>query len=132
MLAYLVEGGFSLWSILIVGVAFCAVALHFAWRPAPGRFGLLGTMGLATLTVTLQGVLMDMGSWLKEPQRGETLDLARTVKLGALENTPPAGFGGALLCFAILLVAIGAVRLSTRVSPRWPEASPVREVKTGD
>lgn len=130
MLAYFGGGGWSMWSILIVGAALCAAAARFAWRPAPGRLAFLGTMALATLTATLQGVLVDMGSWLSDPQRGETTELARTVKLAFLANTPPASFGGALLCLAALLVAAGASRLpSSSVPPRWPEDAPAQELR---
>jgi hypothetical protein len=124
MIAYLVGGGWSMWSILIVGVALCATAARFAWRPKPDQLAFLGTMALATLTATLQGVLVELGSWLSDPQRGETTDLARTVTKAFLANTPPASFGGALLCLAALLVAVGASRLPSRLPSRRCSPSP--------
>ena len=112
---WFVNGGFSMWVILIVGVLALVAAAGFARRPDPAKLPRIEQLAIAVKWSSIAGVATDFAAvGLTVPSRPEwakSPDLPLIILQGVGESMSPLFFGGAFLSSIALLLAAGHGRL---------------------
>lgn len=120
MIDFFIEGGWSMWLILLVGGALVGASLRFAMKPHGAKKEFLKYLSFATIAASLHGMLMDVGMvfwYCTDSTRCPDAELTRTLLQGFKESTRPGTFGGGLLVIALVLMAIGSSRLARKEDP---------------
>lgn len=128
MLEFFLGGGWSMFVVLVLGLAAVVAAARFAFRPEPARIGAIEALTRATVFAALAGVLSCFGAvGAKVPAHPEWAErmggLGNVVLAGVGEAMAPGVLGFGLLSVAWLAMATGHRRLARRGAGA-PEAYP--------
>ncbi len=118
---FMMEGGVSMWFVLLFASFTLAAAIGFARRPDPRRTDAVRSFSWATAFSITSGVCLNLATvGSKVPAK---LEWANTPKLplivmeGIAESLAPAILGFMLLSLAWTLMAVGHRRLSRETPP---------------
>ena len=128
MLEFFLGGGWSMFLVLVLGLAALVAAALFAARPDPARIGAIGALTRATVFASLAGVFScfaAVGSKVPEhPEWAERMGgLGYVVLAGVGESMAPGILGFGLLSVVWLVMAAGHRRLA-RTAGIAPEGHP--------
>ncbi len=113
MLQFFAEGGFGMYPVLVFGLVLIGTAGRYALDGEPIRLRFVLAMSALLIVSMLHAMLTDVAMvfwYLEEPSRAPDAEFARILVTGLKESTRPGALGGALLAFALVLVAIGVYR----------------------
>jgi hypothetical protein len=117
MLEFFREGGFGMYPVTVFGLILLWTAGRYAWDGEAIRLRFAVAMSALLVVSTLHAMLTDVAQvfwYVQDPERAADSELARIVFTGLMESTRPGALGGALLTLALVLVAIGVYRSSSR------------------
>lgn len=113
---FMMEGGLSMWFVLLFGGITLAAAVGFARRPDARRADAVRSFTLATAFSIVSGVCLNLatvGSKVPaNPAMANNPKLPLIVMEGIAESLAPAILGFMLLSLAWTLMAVGHRRLS--------------------
>ena len=109
-------GGFSMYPVLLCGLAALLVALYATGRPEKHLIVLAERLGRAELFFALSGLLSNLAMVFYSVPKlaAEGADFAATLSTGLYESTAPAIMGLSFLALAHLALAIAGYRLAKR------------------
>ncbi len=119
MLQFWIEGGFSMFFVLALGVAALVSSAMFARRPDPRKVDAVKGVGTSLLFASVMGLATNVSAvFHKVPNRPEwahSPDLSLIVMTGLGESLAPFILGFAILAIQSLLVAYGFRRLARTI-----------------
>jgi hypothetical protein len=113
MLEFFQEGGFGMYPVLVFGLILIGTAGRYAWDGEPIRLRFAIAMSALLIVSMMNAMLTDVATvfWhLQEPSRVPDAEFVRVLVTGLKESTRPGVLGGALLGFALMLIAVGVYR----------------------
>lgn len=116
MKTLIIEGGFPMWFILVLGLVALAGAAAFAARPTLARERFVKRLALATGCATLVALAADLGATFHYVGNVDA-DHARRVQMamvGVGESMAPLILGFGFLALIALLCAVGRARFDAR------------------
>jgi len=117
MLQFWMEGGWGMVPVTAFGLVMIAAAGRFAFDAEWLRLRFVAAMAGLLVAAMLHAMLIDAAavfSFLSDPARAPDADFARVLCTGLMESTRPGALGGVLLVIALVLVAVGVSRNTTR------------------
>jgi hypothetical protein len=117
MLEFFQEGGFSMYPVLIIGLVLLGSSAYYVADHEPVRLRFIGVLSLALLTVSVQGLVVDMATVFWAISDGKKFAGADRVTIfleGMKESTRPMTLGLGILGLVLTLVAIGVYRAGRR------------------
>jgi hypothetical protein len=118
---WFINGGFSMWVILVVGVLALVSAAGFARRPDEAKLPRIEQLAISVKWSSIAGVATDFAAvGTQIPSRLEwakSHDLPLLVLQGFGESMSPLLFGGAFMSAIALLLAAGHGRLRAQGMP---------------
>jgi hypothetical protein len=110
-----IEGGWSMFVVVVFGLISLATAAFYAARPDAKHEGFLRWMSWATFWAIMVGFCTDFSATFHAAARIEDLNTrSRIVIEGSGESLSPGILGFALLALTALLTAVGRRRLDGR------------------
>jgi hypothetical protein len=108
---FMTDGGWSMWIVLIFGLAalLCGGALSI--RPTPGKLALLRGLTLATVFAVLSGVGANLSTTFRYASGVAEVERGAVVLQGMAESLAPTILGFTMLALAWLAGATGMRRL---------------------
>jgi hypothetical protein len=127
MIDFFIEGGWSMWPVLLIGGVLAVTAGRYMLDREPVRLRLIMVLSLALLAVVAQGILSDVAQvmWVLArenlpPGLGQQAEPApmdvrmRILMEGMKESMAPGILGLGLLALSLILVAIGVYLVGRR------------------
>jgi hypothetical protein len=115
MVMLFMEGGFSMWFIMLVGLLSLLGAGWFAFRGERKVLGWTAWLTGATAASTIAGFSMDFGKVAHViAERASEPDAHAMLLQGIGESMSPVILGSALIAAACVLLAIGSRRAEAR------------------
>jgi hypothetical protein len=117
MVEFFMDGGWSMYPVLIVGLVLLGSAAYFAVDREPVRLRFVSVLSLALLAFSAQGLVVDVATvcWALSDEKRVPAALRVPVLLeGLKESTRPLTLGLGLLALALILVSIGVYRSGRR------------------
>lgn len=114
MWTLMIEGGYPMWFLLVVGAIGFISAVRYARRPSARGLWVVAGLAVTTLFGTCTGVAADLAAFgHKAPaylKLHPEMSLSDVVLLGIGELMSPAVFGCSLLAITALVVTFGLRR----------------------
>ncbi len=117
MLELFAEGGWGMYPVLVFGLLMIGTSARYAWDGEPMRLRFALALAALLVVSVLHATLTDVAAvfdYVSDPARTPDAELGRTLCIGLKESTRPGALGGALLTFALVLVAVGVYRGARR------------------
>lgn len=115
MVELMKAGGWSMWIVLLFGLATLVAAGFFVFRRDLGKLALVRALGLATLFAIATGLCANVAAVLTNaPEHAPDGHLVEAVMLGLAEALAPGILGFTMLSISWLLVAVGTRRAQDR------------------
>jgi hypothetical protein len=113
LVQFMREGGFGMWTVLLIGGAAFGASVRYAIAPDRRRLAFTAALSLATVIATLLAVWTNVGAvmwYLEDPTRAPDAELTRTLFQGLKEASRPGTLAGVILTLSALLVSVGVLR----------------------
>jgi hypothetical protein len=111
--AFMREGGWGMWPVLLLGVVALASATRYAIRPERLCLRFVAVLWVTLLAAVVHASVTDVAAvfrYLEDPARAPDGQVARLLITGLKESTRPAALGGIFLTLVPLLAAAGVYR----------------------
>ena len=123
---FMMEGGWGMYPVLLLGVVTLASATRYALRPERLCLRFVSILWLTLLVVIVHATITDVAAvfhYFEDPVRAPDNEMARTLMIGLKESTRPAVLGGIFLTLVPLLAAVGVYREYGLGRPATPSRS---------
>lgn len=115
MVEFMKAGGWSMWFVLILGLATLAAAILFVARRELGKLALVRALSLATLFAIASGLCANVAAVMTyATDHALEGELVEVVMHGLAESLAPGILGFTMLSISWLLVAVGTRRAQDR------------------
>lgn len=115
MVEFMKAGGWSMWFVLILGLATLAAAILFVARRELGKLALVRALSLATLFAIASGLCANVAAVMTyAADHAPEGELVEVVTRGLSESLAPGILGFTMLSISWLLVAVGTRRAQDR------------------
>jgi hypothetical protein len=117
---FMLEGGWGMWPVLLLGLVALASATRYALRPERLCLRFVAILWLTLLVVIVHATITDVAAvfhYLEDPVRAPAPEMARLLVGGLKESTRPGALGGVFLTLVPLLAAVGVYREYYRDRP---------------
>lgn len=108
-----IEGGWGMFPVLVFGLVTMFAAGRYAFDGQTPRLRFVAAMSVVLVASMVHSMLTNVAAvfwYLQDPERAPDGELFRILCTGLMESTRPGALGGALLVFALVLVAVGVYR----------------------
>ena len=115
MVEFMKAGGWSMWIVLIIGLATMVAAGFFLFRRDLGKLALVRALTLATVFAMATGLCANVAAVMTYAAGNADVALHVVVMQGLAEALAPGVLGFTMLSIAWLLIAVGTRRAQDRI-----------------
>jgi len=115
MVEFMKAGGWSMWLVLIFGLATLVAAAVFVFRRDLGKLALVRALTLATVFAVATGLCGNVAAVMHYAAGDTDAPVHVVVMQGLAESLTPGVLGFTLLSISWLLVAVGTRRAQDRI-----------------
>jgi hypothetical protein len=115
MVEFMMAGGWSMWIVLIFGLATLVAAAVFVFRRDLGKLALVRALTLATVFAVCTGLCANVAAVMTHAAGRTDIPVHVMVMQGLAESLAPGILGFTMLSVGWLLVAVGTRRAQDRM-----------------